>query len=667
MNAATTEQEYLKTLSLLYVEDEVDSINQCSRFLGRYVGKLIIASNGEEGLAAYHRHNPDIILTDIRMPVLDGLAMALEIRRLGRSVPIIVFSAFDRTDYLIKSINIGVDRYVTKPVDINQLLSALFYCAHRLLINDQLQKAHASLHSERQRLEAIISGTKAGTWQWNVQTGEFLCNKRWAELIGYTLEEVAPLSIDSWAKSLHPDDLLKSNRLMRLHFEGETENYECDARMRHKNNTWIWIEVKGKINSWTNEGKPLWMFGTCLDVNARKQLEFELHHSETRYRNLFESTLDAILIIDAEQIIDCNPSAVKIFGASSIQTLLGRHPSELSPAFQANGEESLVTANRLIEQAYSQGEQHFEWLHCRLNTNELFIAEVRLALIQVNGQRVLSATVRDITERKQVEEELRNSRELYSLIMQGTKDGIWDWNLFDNRVYFSPSWKGQLGYSDNELENSFATFERLLHPNDTVGVMTHINDYLQGKVKQYEIEFRMQHKDRTWRWIRTRGAAIYNAEGIATRMVGSHADITENKRQAEKLHASEDRYRLLATLVSDSAWTLGNDDRIHHASPSMAKIWGYSQKEIMQLTLAEVLTPDSQAIVRGYLQTIVANTENPPPVEPFNGELELRCKDGGTVWIEVTAAPLYVGTGSFHEIVMVTRHPFERECGKPST
>lgn len=87
----------------------------------------------------------------------------------------------------------------------------------------------------------------------------------------------------------------------------------------------------------------------------------------------------------------------------------------------------------------------------------------------------------------------------------------------------------------------------------------------------------------------------------------------------------------------------------------------------MQLTLAEVLTPDSQAIVRGYLQTKVANTENPPQTGHLMANSNCAAKMVGLVWIEVTALPLYDGTGSFHEIVMVTRHPFERECCKPST
>jgi PAS domain S-box-containing protein len=647
------------------VEDEEDTIDQCSLFLGRYVGSLIIARNGEEGLAAYHHYSPDLILTDIRMPILDGLAMGLEIRKFDRQIPIIVFSAFDRTDYLIKSINIGVDRYVTKPVDINQLLNAMLNCAHRLLIDEQLRKAHVSLNNERQRLETIITGTKAGICQWNVQTGELICNERWAELLGYPLEELTPLRIDTWANLVHPDDLKKSKRLLRKLFLGENENYEHDTRMRHKNQAWIWIEVKAKIHSWTKEGKPLWVFGTCLDLSARKQLEFELLHSETRFRNLFESTLDAILIIDAEHIIDCNPSAVRIFGASSAKTLLGRHPSDLSPAFQQNGEESLTAANMLIEHALNHGEQHFEWLHCRLNNRELFITEVRLAPILVNGQRVISATIRDITERKQVEEELRNSKEQYSLIMQGSKDGIWDWNLLDNCVYYSPAWKEQLGYRDDELENSLATFERLLHPHDKINVMTHIDDYLQGKVQQYDIEFRMQHKNRTWRWIHTRGAAVYNTEGIAMRMVGSHADITETKRQRDELNIIVKRYHLLATHVSDSIWTIGKDTRINHTSPSMENIWGYSQKEAMERTLAEVLAPGSRVLVQEHFQTSEANSNKIHPVKTINGELELRCKDGGSVWVEVTAAALYDETGTLDEILMVTRHLCRHEGGQP--
>jgi two-component system cell cycle response regulator len=106
------DQNHLKTLKVLYVEDDPDTRKQCSDFLTRPVGTLITASNGAEGLEAFIKNRPDIVITDIMMPVMDGLTMAKEIRGIAPTVPIIVITAFEQTDYMMRAINIGIDKYV---------------------------------------------------------------------------------------------------------------------------------------------------------------------------------------------------------------------------------------------------------------------------------------------------------------------------------------------------------------------------------------------------------------------------------------------------------------------------------------------------------------------------------------------------------------------------
>jgi PAS domain S-box-containing protein len=88
------------------------------------------------------------------------------------------------------------------------------------------KQAQAVLLSERERLSGIIEGTNVGTWEWNIQTGETIFNERWAEIIGYTLDEISPTTIDTWSKFVHPEDLKKSNELIQKHMNGELEYYE---------------------------------------------------------------------------------------------------------------------------------------------------------------------------------------------------------------------------------------------------------------------------------------------------------------------------------------------------------------------------------------------------------------------------------------------------------
>lgn len=132
------------------------------------------------------------------------------------------------------------------------------------------------LNSYQARLEAIIEGTRAGTWEWQVQTGELRVNARWAEIVGYSLEELAPVSIRTWQSLTHPDDRAHSDALLEKHFAGELPFYECMVRMRHKNGHWIWVQDRGKLISRDAQRQTEWVVGTHIDVSHRHGAEIIL-------------------------------------------------------------------------------------------------------------------------------------------------------------------------------------------------------------------------------------------------------------------------------------------------------------------------------------------------------------------------------------------------------
>ncbi|MFZ4855810.1 MAG: response regulator transcription factor [Desulfuromonadaceae bacterium] len=136
------DQNYLKTLTVLYVEDDNDTREQFSEYLRHPVGTLITAGNGAEGLEAFIKYAPDIVITDILMPLMDGLTMSCEIRGRNSQVPIIVLTAFEQAGYMMRAIDIGVHKYVTKPVNISLLLKCMHECAHRLRADEQLRFVH---------------------------------------------------------------------------------------------------------------------------------------------------------------------------------------------------------------------------------------------------------------------------------------------------------------------------------------------------------------------------------------------------------------------------------------------------------------------------------------------------------------------------------------------
>jgi len=137
-------------------------------------------------------------------------------------------------------------------------------------------------NTEKTRLSCIINGTQQGTWEWNVQTGETIFNEMWAEIIGYTLSELEPLSIETWIKNAHPDDLKNSNQLLEKHFKGELNYYDVECRMKHKNGQWIWVHDRGKVIKWDEEGKPLMMYGTHTDITEKKEIQDKIKELSIR-------------------------------------------------------------------------------------------------------------------------------------------------------------------------------------------------------------------------------------------------------------------------------------------------------------------------------------------------------------------------------------------------
>jgi PAS domain S-box-containing protein len=153
--------------------------------------------------------------------------------------------------------------------------SPLYFISQLNDITDQ-KKSSEELQRERQRLLQIIEGTNIGTWEWNVQENEIMYNERWAAIVGYTLEELMPVSKNTWYELVHPDDLEIPKKALEKCFNRESEYYECEYRMRHKNGEWIWVHDRGKVIYWTFDNKPIIMLGTHADITQRKNSEQEL-------------------------------------------------------------------------------------------------------------------------------------------------------------------------------------------------------------------------------------------------------------------------------------------------------------------------------------------------------------------------------------------------------
>ena len=151
-----------------------------------------------------------------------------------------------------------------------------------------------AVKTSQERLSNIIWATDVGTWEWHVPTGVVQFNERWAEIAGYTLAELQPLSIQTWVSLVHPDDLIQSNQRLKAHFSGVSSAYECEVRIRHRNGHWVWILDRGKLISRDETGAPLWMAGTHLDISRQKATEHSLANANRQLSDRGEHLRDLV-------------------------------------------------------------------------------------------------------------------------------------------------------------------------------------------------------------------------------------------------------------------------------------------------------------------------------------------------------------------------------------
>jgi diguanylate cyclase (GGDEF)-like protein/PAS domain S-box-containing protein len=331
--------------------------------------------------------------------------------------------------------------------------------AARLVIqNARVRRSQTQYRAQSQRVSEIIWGTNIGTWEWNVQSGEVVLNERWAEIIGYTLSEIAPVNIQTWMQRTHPDDLKLSGEMVERCFRHELENYKCELRMRHKNGSWIWALNRGRVVEWRADGKPLRMSGTLADITERKQTELGLRASEKRFRDLFENSPDPCWLIKGSDFVDCNHAALAILGYRERDEIL-LHPSRLSAEFQPDGRASLEKAEDMMRIARERGMYRFEWEHRRADGSG-FPVEVTLARLDLMDGDVLYCVWRDITERKRSEQrQQHHNRILAMLANKQALPAILQAMAIDVET-FSPGARCSITLADDDGHQQLATEDR---------------------------------------------------------------------------------------------------------------------------------------------------------------------------------------------------------------
>ncbi|MFI3123647.1 MAG: diguanylate cyclase [Methylococcales bacterium] len=388
----SNELDYLKKLSILYVEDD-ESIRAllCKFFLKRHGIELIPAVNGAEGLTLFKLHKPDVVITDISMPIMDGLTMSDAIRKINPNTPIILTTGFEESRYFQHAIDLDVTKYVTKPVNFNILESALLKCTRVIRMELALQESE-------ERLRLVLEGAELAFWDWDIVKGCVNRNKMWAEMLGYTLEEINH-STKQWTDFIHPDDREKAIKSIHDTLDGLVKVHKIEYRMLHKDGSVKWVLDHANVVKRDENGKPIRMSGTHSDISEQKQAEIELHVAAT----VFESQEGMIITDSAGIILKINRAFTKITGYYAAD-VIGKTPRVLQSGLHDD-----VFYDLLWESVNATGEWKGEIWNKRKN-GEIYPEWLTITAVKSHDDDVIVThyvgTLLDITERKNRENQI---------------------------------------------------------------------------------------------------------------------------------------------------------------------------------------------------------------------------------------------------------------------
>jgi PAS domain S-box-containing protein len=242
----------------------------------------------------------------------------------------------------------------------------------------------------------------------------------------------------------------------------------------------------------------------------------------------------------------------------------------------------------------------------------------------------------DITERKLAEEELRKSRERFELAVLGSQDGLWDWDVEANQVWYSPQMRSMLGYNEEEFPNQPGETEKRVHPDDHARWREVLHGHVTGVTDHLEMEYRMLHKDGSYRWVRDRGVALRRADGKAYRIAGSREDITARKQSEEELTHERYLLRSIMDTVPDKIYFKDRDSRFIRVNKDLAENFGLADvAQALGKTDADFFTQEHAKQARADECEILRTGR--PIVAKEEKEIWF---DGRVTWASTTKLPL---------------------------
>lgn len=480
--------------------------------------------------------------------------------------------------------------------------------------------AEFELKEQKKKLSDIIYGTRAGTWEWNIQTGKTVFNERWAEIIGYSLEEISPTTIDTWDKFAHPDELKKSGELLDKHFSGELDYYEFESRMKHKNGHWIWVLDRGKVVSWTDDGKPLMMMGSHQEITEQKISEQKIIESERLQKTLLENISAGVMIIDPKtRIIETvNKYAMELIGLKNDEIIGQKCHRFVCPAHEDCC--PICDKGQIVDNS--------DKVLLRPDGKEIPILKT-VKYIFIDGKEKIIESFVDISEKKATENLLKKSADLLGNLSRQIPGVIYQYQIKPDGSgcfpFASEHIKDIYGVALEEVKEDATPVINNLHPDDKERVIQKI---LESKdtLEKWDDEYRVVIPHKGEKWVR----GVAQPELLEDQSVLWHGYITEIKEEQTEMKRLKEQFELAVAGTNDGIWDWDLKTNKLYLSKRWKAMLGYEDHELENhlATFMKLIYEDDVPEINDYIQSHFQNK-----ISHYSKEFRMVHKDGSLKWI----------------------------------
>ncbi len=484
------------------------------------------------------------------------------------------------------------------------------------------KEAEEELRRSREQLSMAVEGGNVGTWNWDLETDEVIFNRRWAEMLGYSREEL-DFDFSTWEALVHPEDLPRALQMLETYIEGDAGTYDPEIRMRTKSGGWKWIQTIGRVVERDEEGAVTRAAGIHLDIDERKRAEAELQRSRERYRSLFEDSSSAILVHDLEgRIQEANPQAESLFGRST-GALEGLSVRDLHPPEE--GEVATEKRAALRDGAAYQAVARYERAD-----GSAFWGEVSASVTEIGGRAVARTLIQDVTERVRSRKKLEHYREYTDRLLDAIDDLFL---VFDDEEVRLTRWNDRVvevtGYADEALGGMEAL--GFVREEERERVASQIADgFMTGHAK---MDIPLRRADGTTVPYEIAGNLV-DRPGEGFRVVCIGRDITARRRRKQRLERQNDLFEQAQEIANVGAWEYDVRNERSVLTDQACRIHGISPDRDLtpEQSLAFYHPDDRDAVAAAFRRAVEEGV-------PYDIEVRLMTQEGEERWVRTRGEP----------------------------